>query len=134
MLKGFGDIQSDLTGKAQALVGQLLMARNQLNSLVNSSDANVASQAQVLLNTQTDLETQLSTVNAQLSSGASLSIPDYATIGVFLVKAQAQVDAVNALAGGTSAPMGLFTELGIGAGALVFIGFLIYLAASKGGR
>jgi len=50
------------------------------------------------------------------------------------VKAQAQVDAVNALAGGTSAPMGLFTELGIGAGALVFIGFLIYLAASKGGR
>jgi len=106
MLKGFGDIQSDLTGKAQALVGQLLMARNQLNSLVNSSDANVANQAQVLLNTQTDLESQLSTVNSQLSSGASLSIPDYATIGVFLVKAQAQVDAVNALAGGTSAPMG----------------------------
>ena len=134
MLKGFGDIQSDLTGKDQALVGQLLMARNQLNSLVNSSDANVANQAQVLLNTQTDLETQLSTVNSQLSSGASLSIPDYATIGVFLVKAQAQVDAVNALAVGTSAPMGLFTELGIGAGALVFIGFLIYLAASKGGR
>jgi len=83
MLKGFGDIQSDLTGKAQALVGQLLMARNQLNSLVNSSDANVANQAQVLLNTQTDLESQLSTVNSQLSSGASLSIPDYATILVY---------------------------------------------------
>lgn len=131
MLKGFGDIQSDLTGKAQALVGQLLMARNQLNSLVNSSDANVANQAQVLLNTQTDLESQLSTVNAQLSGGASLSIPDYATIGVFLVKAQAQVDTVNALGKGQAAPMGLFAELGIGAGALLFAGFLIYLAISK---
>jgi len=97
MLNGFGTIMDDLKGKAQALVGQMLMARNTLNQLVKSSDPNIASQANQLLLQQTDLEAELAIVNKDINSGESLGIARYAEIGLFFVKVKTHVDSVESL-------------------------------------
>lgn len=136
MLKGFGTIISDLKGKAQALVGQLLMARNILNQLSVSSDPNIQAQATALAAQQTDLESQLGDVNTKLAS-SNVSIADYANIGLFFVKAKTQVDAVNALAqaGGVSSGGDVtgdyITKVGIGAGIVGVVALGIYLFSKK---
>jgi hypothetical protein len=136
MLKGFGTVLSDLKGKAQALIGQMLMSRNILNQLAVSSDPNIQAQAQALVAQQTDLETQLGDVNTKINSG-NVSIADYANIGLFLVKARTQVDAVNTLAqaGGVSASGDVtgdyVTKVGIGAAIVGVVGLGIYLFSKR---
>lgn len=139
MLNGFGTVISDLKGKAQALIGQMLMSRNLLNQLSVSSDPNIQSQAKALSAQQDDLEKQLGDVNTKINSG-DVSIADYANIGLFLVKARTQVDAVNALAqaGGLSTSGGdvtgdYVTKVGIGAGIVGIVALGIYLF-SRGKR
>jgi hypothetical protein len=132
MLRGFGTVLEDLKGKAQSLIGQMLMARNQLNQLVVSSDPDVVAQAQALMAQQTDLEAELGTVNAQLSGGGDVSIADYANIGLFLVKAKTQVDAVNKLAENEPDLTGNYIDkVGIGAAIVGGIALGIFLLKKK---
>ena len=132
MLRGFGTVLDDLKGKAQSLIGQMLMARNKLNQLVLSSDPDVVAQAQALLAQQTDLETELGTVNAQLSGGSDVSIADYANIGLFLVKVKTQVDAVDTLSGGETDMTGSYVEkIGFGAAIVGAIALGIFLLKPK---
>ena len=132
MLRGFGTVLEDLKGKAQALIGQMLMARNKLNQLVVSSDPDVVEQAQALIAQQTDLEAELGTVNAQLSGGGDVSIADYANIGLFLVKAKTQVDVVDKLAENEPDLTGNYIDkVGIGAAIVGGIALGIFLLKKK---
>jgi len=132
MLRGFGTVLEDLKGKAQALIGQMLMARNKLNQLIVSDDPDVAAQAQALIAQQTDLEAELGTVNAQLSGGGDVSIADYANIGLFLVKAKTQVDVVDKLAENEPDLTGNYIDkVGIGAAIVGGIALGIFLLKKK---
>jgi len=132
MLNGFGTVMSDLKAKAQRLIGQLLMARNDLNQLAMSSDAATAAKSQELLTNQTELETELGEVNTVLNSGESLSIPDYARISLFMVKVKTQVDAVDTLKTGASAEsMPTIVKAGISVGVLAIGGLLLWLGIKR---
>jgi hypothetical protein len=129
MFKGFGTILDDLKAKVQALIGQMLMARAKLNMIKNgTSDANILAKEAELEIFQTDLEKELGTVNDQLKSG-DLSMADYASIGVFLVKVKTQVDSVDQLVNdskGVINPVFSMANLGIAGGVLALIGVGIY--------
>jgi hypothetical protein len=134
MFKGFGTILDDLKAKAQALIGQMLMARAKLNMIKNgTSDANILAKEAELEISQTDLEKELGTVNDQLKSG-DLSMADYASIGVFLVKVKTQVDSVDQLVNdskGVVNPVFSMANLGIAGGVLALIGVGIYAFTRK---
>jgi len=131
MLKGFGTIMDDLKAKAQALIGQMLMARAKLNDIrAGTDDPNITARRLELEKSQTDLETELGTVNTQLNSGESLSVADYASIGVFLVKVKTQVDSVDQLVndskGAVSSPF-TFSNMATAGGILAVLGLGFYL-------
>jgi hypothetical protein len=135
MLRGFGTVMDDLKAKAQALIGQMLMARAKLNDIrAKTDDPNISAQRNTLEASQTDLETELGTVNTQLNSGESLSVADYASIGVFLVKVKTQVDSVDQLSndskGVATSPL-TFGNMAAAGGILAVLGLGYYLWKRK---
>ena len=133
----FGDIIYDLKAQAQAYVGQMLIDRQVLNTIQsNSPNTSTQNSAADLLVTQGQLETQLTTVNAQIAAG-DLSITDYASILIFFTSVSNHLNNVDNLnkvytqetgqsAGATSVIGMDITTMLLVAAAIGVSGYLIY--------
>ena len=108
---GFGQIAS-ITAMIQAQVGAFLICRQTLTNIQSqSTDPNILAQAASLLETQTTLENELTTVNSTISNiqaGGSYSASDIANIVAFFGEMEYQMNNVSNLqAAFSGSPMGM---------------------------
>lgn len=100
MYRGFGDIVSDLSAKAQSQVGILLQQRERLNALRGATQLlATAQEADRLLSIQKSLEKQIPSIQALSAPGASPSIADVAKASSFFLNISTQIDAIDSLQG-----------------------------------
>ena len=91
---------SDLQSQIQAQVGQLLQDRQLLTTMSKSPVITIRDQAIQLLVTQTDLEGNLSTINAiisNISNGGAYTMGDIISVGAFYAAMMKHLNDVQSL-------------------------------------